>query len=316
MYCNKCGNVVPDHLSSCNVCGAVMAQPAPKVGMIKALKLYFSRYAEFSGRSRRSEYWWATFAIMLINGLLTAIFGFVLPIYANINLPWITLIWSLVTLIPSFALCIRRLHDAGKSGWWYLWNLVPLIGSIVVLVQFCSDSVPDNQWGPNPKVAARPAAPIPQPRQQVMEPPRQQFAVQPRTQPVVQPQETKTVYNPPMEVPAPAPAAPVRPAARAAVVLMTGPLAGKGFYCEEGRSITVGRDPARANVGLSPYRAVSGVHCSISAGNGYVTVTDLGSSNGTYVDGTRLMPNQPVRAGNGSSILLADANCTLQVRIK
>ena len=97
---------------------------------------------------------------------------------------------------------------------------------------------------------------------------------------------------------------------------MTGPLAGKGFYCEEGRNITVGRDPARANVGLSPYRAVSGVHCSISAGNGHVTVTDLGSSNGTYVDGTRLMPNQPVRAGNGSSILLADANCTLQVRIK
>lgn len=312
MYCNKCGNVVPDHLSSCNICGAAMGQQVPKVGLLKALKLYFSRYAEFSGRSRRSEYWWGAFGVMLISILLTAVFNIILPIYAQVALPWIPMIWALVTLVPSFALCIRRLHDAGKSGWWYLWNLLPVVGSIVVLVQFFFDSVPDNQWGPNPKVAARPAAPRPQPIPQ----PRQQYMEPPKTQPVAQPQEAKTVYNPPMNTPAPSPAAPVKQAARAAVVLTTGPLAGKGFYCEAGKNITVGRDPARANVGLSPYRAVSGVHCRICAGNGYVTVTDLGSSNGTYVDGNRLAPNQTVMVRNGGAIQLADANCTLQVRIK
>ena len=109
------------------------------VGFIEAIKLAFVHYADFNGRSRRSEYWWFT--------LFNTIFGFVLGLLLP-NFAWI---WSLIVLLPSLSICIRRLHDVGKSGWFYLWILLPLIGYIMILVQFCKDSTEDNQWGPNPK---------------------------------------------------------------------------------------------------------------------------------------------------------------------
>ena len=109
------------------------------VSFIDAVKLYFSRYTDFKGRSRRSEYWWFT----LFNMIVSAIIGAILPDFA-----WI---WSLVVLVPGLAICVRRLHDVGKSGWFYLWMLLPLAGWIIVLIQFCKDSTEDNQWGPNPK---------------------------------------------------------------------------------------------------------------------------------------------------------------------
>lgn len=138
MYCNKCGSIVPDNATRCTVCGAA-AQPREGVGFLDAVKLYFTRYTDFKGRSRRSEYWWASLAI----GILGGIVGAIIP-----DLAWI---WTLATLVPSLAICVRRLHDVGKSGWWYLWILLPIVGTIILLVQFCKDSTPDNQWGPNPK---------------------------------------------------------------------------------------------------------------------------------------------------------------------
>ena len=60
-------------------------------------------------------------------------------------------IWSLVVLVPGLAVTVRRLHDVGKSGWYYLWILLPLAGPIMILIQLCKDSTEDNQWGPNPK---------------------------------------------------------------------------------------------------------------------------------------------------------------------
>ena len=109
------------------------------VSFIDAVKLAFAHYADFNGRSRRSEYWWFT----LFNIIVSGIIGFILP-----DLAWIL---SLAVLVPGLALCIRRLHDVGKSGWFYLWMLLPLVGWIIVLIQFCKDSTEDNQWGPNPK---------------------------------------------------------------------------------------------------------------------------------------------------------------------
>lgn len=79
----------------------------------------------------------------MANSIIGTIIGILLPDFS-----WI---WSLVILIPSLAICIRRLHDVGKSGWWYLWILLPLVGSIILMVQFCKDSEGDNQWGPSPK---------------------------------------------------------------------------------------------------------------------------------------------------------------------
>ena len=109
------------------------------VSMIDAVKLFFTRYIDFKGRSRRSEYWWFCLFNMIV--------GFVLGLILT-DFSWI---WSLVTLVPGLAICVRRLHDVGKSGWFYLWVLLPLAGFIIILIQFCKDSTEDNQWGPNPK---------------------------------------------------------------------------------------------------------------------------------------------------------------------
>ena len=139
MYCKKCGNVSPDSAAFCATCGAAMAEPKPSVSFLDAIKLFFTRYTDFNGRSRRSEYWFAS----LFNFLVSAVISTALPDFA-----WI---WSLAVLIPGIAIGVRRLHDIGKAGTWYLINLIPLVGQIIFLVWACQDSTADNQWGPNPK---------------------------------------------------------------------------------------------------------------------------------------------------------------------
>ena len=109
------------------------------MNIIEATKLFFTRYADFNGRSRRSEYWWASLAIGIIGSIVTALLGD------------FAFLWSLAILVPGLAICVRRLHDIGKSGWWYLISLIPLVGLIIMLVWCCQDSTEDNQWGPNPK---------------------------------------------------------------------------------------------------------------------------------------------------------------------
>lgn len=109
------------------------------VSILEATKLFFVRFADFQGRSRRSEYWWSSLTIALIGSIVSGILG---------EYSWI---WSVLILVPSLSICIRRLHDIGKSGWWYLINFIPLIGQIIFIVWACKDSTEDNQWGPNPK---------------------------------------------------------------------------------------------------------------------------------------------------------------------
>ena len=109
------------------------------VSFIEATKLFFTRYVDFKGRSRRSEYWWASLATFIVSSVLTAI------------IPDLVGLWNLAILVPGFAISVRRLHDIGKSGWWVLLNLIPLVGSIIIIIWFCQDSVEANQWGPNPK---------------------------------------------------------------------------------------------------------------------------------------------------------------------
>ena len=112
----------------------------PSVSFVDAVKLFFTRYADFKGRSRRSEYWWACLATAIVSGVLSS----AIPDFA-----WI---WSLIILVPGFAISIRRLHDIGKSGWWHLINFIPVVGQIIFIVFMCKDSTEDNQWGPNPKI--------------------------------------------------------------------------------------------------------------------------------------------------------------------
>ena len=142
MFCKKCGAYVNDTAQFCTSCGAPQEVNMPQqiVNPIEAVKLYFVRYVDFSGRSRRSEYWWSyLFISMIAGGIITAILG---------ELSWI---WSLAILLPSLAISVRRLHDIGKSGWWMLINFIPLVGQIIFIIWCAKDSGPDNQWGPNPK---------------------------------------------------------------------------------------------------------------------------------------------------------------------
>ena len=104
------------------------------MGFSQAVKSVFSNYANFSGRARRSEYWYFVLFSLII-GLI----------------PIVNLIVGLISIIPGIAVCVRRLHDIGKSGWWLLLCLIPVV-NLILLVWYCTDSQPgENQWGANPK---------------------------------------------------------------------------------------------------------------------------------------------------------------------
>jgi uncharacterized membrane protein YhaH (DUF805 family) len=112
------------------------------------------KYATFSGRARRSEYWVFIFFYLfvyvafLIAGALTKSSSATLGAALSLT----GAVFSLAMIIPSIAVSVRRLHDTDRSGWWFLLALVPLIGSLVLMVFFLLDSQPgDNRFGPNPK---------------------------------------------------------------------------------------------------------------------------------------------------------------------
>jgi uncharacterized membrane protein YhaH (DUF805 family) len=121
---------------------------------IQALK----KYADFKGRARRKEFWMDILfyiIIMVVLGIVDGIIG--ASMGGGIGI--LTLIYLLAMLVPTLAVTVRRLHDIGKSGWWYFITLVPLIGGIWLIVLLVTDSQPGtNAWGPNPKAGEVPPA--------------------------------------------------------------------------------------------------------------------------------------------------------------
>jgi uncharacterized membrane protein YhaH (DUF805 family) len=107
------------------------------------------KYAVFSGRARRKEFWMYFLFYLIIVTVLSIIEWM-------IGLPGVLSgLYSLALLIPSIAVTVRRLHDTGRTGWWWFIGLVPVIGIIVLLIFMALDSEPgENQYGPNPKGAA------------------------------------------------------------------------------------------------------------------------------------------------------------------
>lgn len=118
-------------------------------------------YAYFGGRARRAEFWYFTLvnfliilAIQLPGVLVKAALG---PNGAPLALIFSGLgaLYSLAMLVPSLAVHARRLHDTGRSAWWFLIVLVPFVGAVVLIVFEVLDSQPGtNKWGPNPKESA------------------------------------------------------------------------------------------------------------------------------------------------------------------
>ena len=111
------------------------------------------QYAVFSGRAQRPEFWWFVLFNVIISAVLTLIDRMLgATIGANIGI--LSSLYSLAVLIPSIAVAVRRLHDTGRSGWWLLIGLVPIIGWIALIIFYVQDSEPGaNQFGPNPKGA-------------------------------------------------------------------------------------------------------------------------------------------------------------------
>jgi uncharacterized membrane protein YhaH (DUF805 family) len=109
------------------------------------------KYADFNGRARRSEYWFFVlfYAIVrIVANIIDSIIG-TRDFAGNNGL--LGILVALALLVPGLAVGVRRLHDTGRSGWWLLIALIPLVGAIVLLVFFVQDSHADNQYGPNPK---------------------------------------------------------------------------------------------------------------------------------------------------------------------
>lgn len=114
--------------------------------IITAYKKYLTNYANFNGRSSRSDYWYVVLANVII-GFVLGFIGGLIPILSGLTY-LISVIYSLAVFIPSLAIAIRRLHDVNKSGWFYLLMFIPMIGSIIILVFLCMDSVNENnQYG-------------------------------------------------------------------------------------------------------------------------------------------------------------------------
>ena len=127
--------------------------------------LAWQRATDFSGRSRRKEYWFfqlfngLTFiGLMILGGTLDwAVFG---EARKGGILFFLLILYSIVVIIPGLAVTIRRLHDIGKSGWWYCIAFVPLIGGLILFVLTLLDSEAyANPWGLDPKASERFIAP-------------------------------------------------------------------------------------------------------------------------------------------------------------
>jgi uncharacterized membrane protein YhaH (DUF805 family) len=116
------------------------------------------KYAVFEGRATRSEFWY----FVLFNFIISIAIGIVESALLG-GSSFLGLIYSLAVLIPGIAVGARRLHDIGKSGWWMLIGLVPLVGWIILIVFYATDSQGGaNMYGPDPKEnVSAPEAPIP-----------------------------------------------------------------------------------------------------------------------------------------------------------
>ena len=113
------------------------------------------KYAVFSGRARRTEYW--------MFALINTIISIVAMVLDNVlgtttedkRSGLFSGLFALATLLPSVAVYVRRLHDVGKSGWWMFIGLIPIVGVIWLFVLTVTDSQPgDNEYGENPKLLA------------------------------------------------------------------------------------------------------------------------------------------------------------------
>ena len=143
-----------------NMLDKVTPPPLPNSGMVNNhsaeanygimdwFKKGLRNYANFSGRARRKEYWY----FVLVQMGLVIIAMILDAIIFNSETGLFYIVVALGLFLPGLAVTIRRLHDTSRSGWWFLISILPLIGSIILLVFLASDTkFETNQWGPPAK---------------------------------------------------------------------------------------------------------------------------------------------------------------------
>ncbi|MBS0559572.1 MAG: DUF805 domain-containing protein [Proteobacteria bacterium] len=114
------------------------------MGFVEAVSACFSKYATFSGRARRSEYWWFALFQALVN---IAVYG----IGQEAGGGLLGNLIELALVLPALAVAVRRLHDIDRSGWWLLIGIIPVIGWIMLLIWACTQgTLGPNRFGPDP----------------------------------------------------------------------------------------------------------------------------------------------------------------------
>ena len=136
------------------------------MNFIQSISTCMRKYVTFSGRATRSEFWWFYLFTVLVNLVATSQASSFLPTLLdgqdmtenessyflnNFFFLYLSTITSLILLLPSLAVAVRRLHDVGRSGWWILIAFT-VIGIIPLLIWYVTDAKDDeNIYGPNPK---------------------------------------------------------------------------------------------------------------------------------------------------------------------
>ncbi len=174
VYCSACGEAMSAAAVACPKCGqpngslsASKTSPltrglqGPALSTVRAqtsfgdaIKLFFGKYADFTGRARRSEYWFAyLFTIIVgfpLSFLSTSIDGESFGFFS-----FLSLAWSLAVLIPSLAIVSRRLHDADTSFRYFFIFLIPFVGIILLIIKLAKDGTPGtNRFGESNKYFA------------------------------------------------------------------------------------------------------------------------------------------------------------------
>jgi len=129
-----------------------------------AWRRFVRKYFVFSGRASRSEFWWWMLAFVVVSvGLSLINKAAVGPAPTDPSAVWhyilqtsvLSTLWSLINFVGAAALTVRRLHDTGRSGWWWFVQLIPVIGSIVMIVFVLLPTRPQpvttGQSGPDPR---------------------------------------------------------------------------------------------------------------------------------------------------------------------
>jgi uncharacterized membrane protein YhaH (DUF805 family) len=213
---------------------------------IEAIGSGFSQYANFSGRARRSEYWW--------------FIGFVyLSLICLSLIPILGALFYLAVFLPFLAVTVRRLHDTNRSGWWLLIGVIPLVGIALLVFMVLPSEKQTNAYGPNPDMRSSHPEPV---------------------------SAIKAIFN------------------------VESGLSGPSFLPITRETVVLGNSDA-VDIKLDN-RYVSRRHFQVRQDVDVFYLSDLGSTNGTYLNNNKLAPNEEHVVRDGDIVILGSNAVTLR----